>query len=83
MAESREDRRRDPESSGEVSVPIELEIGSGSGSDSKEVNSKEVGNVGSLDNGDSSFPGLAYSSFFWFVENNTRNSVQIMFHVSC
>ncbi|KAF5458258.1 hypothetical protein F2P56_022299 [Juglans regia] len=58
MEESREDRRIDSESTGEVPVRIELEIGSGSGSDSKEVDNKEVGNVGSLDNGGSSSPGL-------------------------
>lgn len=58
MEESREDRRIDSESSREVPVRIELEIGSGSGSDSKEADNKEVGNVGSLDNGGSSSPGL-------------------------
>lgn len=53
MAESPENRRRDSESSGEVSVRIEREIGGGSRSDSKDVN-----NVGSLNNGGTGPPGL-------------------------
>ncbi|KAG6657682.1 sterol 3-beta-glucosyltransferase UGT80A2 isoform X1 [Carya illinoinensis] len=57
LAESRENLRIGSENTGEVPVRIELEIGSGSGSDSKEVDNKEVGNVGSLDNGGSSSPG--------------------------
>jgi hypothetical protein len=58
MAESPENRRSQSDSSGEVSVRIEHEIGGGSGSDSKEVESKEVSNGGSLNTGRSSSPGL-------------------------
>lgn len=54
MAESPENRRRDSESSGEVSIRIEREIGGGSRSDSKDVN-----NVGSLNNGGTGPPGVS------------------------
>ncbi|XP_041003002.1 sterol 3-beta-glucosyltransferase UGT80A2-like isoform X2 [Juglans microcarpa x Juglans regia] len=59
MAHSPEKRRSDTETSLEVSVEIERDIAGGSGSDSEEVESKEVGNVGYLNNGGSSSPGVA------------------------
>ncbi|XP_041003001.1 sterol 3-beta-glucosyltransferase UGT80A2-like isoform X1 [Juglans microcarpa x Juglans regia] len=58
MAHSPEKRRSDTETSLEVSVEIERDIAGGSGSDSEEVESKEVGNVGYLNNGGSSSPGF-------------------------
>lgn len=58
MAESPEKRRIDSETSLEVSVEIGRDIAGGRGSISEEVEGKEVGNVGSLNNGGSSSPGL-------------------------